>query len=151
MGFFFLCTNKMYLADFNKDSMKFATDIYNQIATEDAPIFCSNLPEFAHIATINFYTKKPAYILKGPEDDMPGLQDRRKMYINEKEFIKIVEEKKIAFLIGKTENLKQRLETMEVNYTILGISNGRAIFLVSPKNDTSYQKKFISKIFQYSL
>ena len=138
MGFFFVCTKEMYRADFDKDSMKFATDIYNKMATRDAPIFCSNLPEFAHIAIINFYTKRIAYVLKDAGDILPRLQDRRKMYIDEDEFIRIVKEKKMAFLIGKTEVLERRLEKMKLRYNILGTSNGRAIFLVLSKNNTSH-------------
>lgn len=136
MCFFFVCTEKMYIADFHKDSMKFAADIYNQIATEDALIFCSNLPEFAHIAIINFYTKKQAYILKSPDVDLPGFQDRRKMYINENEFIRIVKKKKMVFLIGKTKAVKKRLKIMKLRYNLLATSNGRGIFMVLPKNNT---------------
>ncbi len=132
MCFFFFCTEKMYVADFEKDSMKFAADIYNQMAT-DAPIFCTDLPEFAHIATINFYTGKQAYILKMPEDELPAYKDRRRMYIEAGDFLRILKDKKTAFVIGNTKHVDEYLSKLGLRHQLLGTSHNRGIFLVSVK------------------
>ncbi len=138
MCIFFVCTKKMYLADFKKDSMKFAVDIYNQMGLYDAPIFCADLPEFAHVAIINFYLNKPVYILTKRGEDLPGFKDREKMYIDERNFLKIVKRKKKVFLIGKTNELKKRLNNINLKYILLGSSDGRSIFLVLPKHSSFY-------------
>ena len=133
MCFFFFCTEQMYIADFKKDSMKFAADVYNQMSTEDAPIFCADLPEFAHIATINFYTRKQAYILKMPDDEVPAYEDRKKMYVEAKEFLRILKDKKVAFVIGNTKHVDEYLTALGVKHQLLCSSSDRGIFLVSAK------------------
>ncbi len=128
--FFFLCTLKMYLADFYKDSMKFAADVYQKMSI-NAPIFCANLPEFSHIGTINFYTKRPAYVLKMPGDKLPSYKERRKMYVDKEKFLNIIEKKGLVFVIGKINNIKGYLHKIGVQFHILSTSDDRAIFLVS--------------------
>ena len=131
MCFFFLCTEQMYIADFKKDSMKFAADIYNKMAIENAPIFCADLPEFAHVATINFYTGKQVYVLKMPGDEVPAYEDRRRMYVEAEQFLRILKDKKVAFVIGNTKHMINFLAKLRLRYQLLSTSEDRGIFLVS--------------------
>ncbi len=128
MLLFFLCTERMYIADFDNDSMKFATDVLKKVK-KDYPIFCSNLPEFSHVAIVNFYTGKKVYILRGKEN-LPGYEERRRLYIDDKDFLRILEEKGKAFIIGDTEDVKERLRRLGLRYKILCSSSNRSLFLV---------------------
>ena len=110
--------------------MKFAADVYQKMSI-NAPIFCANLPEFSHVGTINFYTKRPAYVLKMPGDKLPSYKERRKMYVDKEKFLNIIEKKGLVFVIGKINNIKGYLHKIGVQFHILSTSDDRAIFLVS--------------------
>jgi len=132
MIFFFYFTEKMFVAAYPDDSMKFAADKYNQVAKEGDILFSDELPEFAHIAILPYYTGKRAYLLRDQKNSKLYflLKDRMELCFNEDQFKqKVVEQGKI-YLVGKTKKTIRRLGKLGLGYRILARSDGKALFVV---------------------
>ncbi len=132
MVFFFYFTEKMFVAAFPADSMKFAADKYNEVAQEKDLLFSDELPEFAHIAILPFYTGKRTYLLRDPKNSkLYFLQkDRMELCFDEDQFRKKVVERGKVYLVGKIKKTIKRLDKLGLAYRILARSDGKALFIV---------------------
>ncbi|RLB08773.1 MAG: hypothetical protein DRG59_04170 [Deltaproteobacteria bacterium] len=132
MIFFFYFTEKMFVAAYPDDSMKFAADKYNQVAKEGDILFSDELPEFAHIAILPYYTGKRAYLLRDQKNSKLYflLKDRMELCFNEDQFKQNVIEQGKIYLVGKTKKTIRRLDKLGLGYRILARSDGKALFVV---------------------
>ncbi len=132
MAFLFVCTQRMFVAAYPEDSMKFAADTYNRVAEGRYVLFTDEPPEFAHVAILPFYTGKVAYLLR----DRKGsklyfyMKDRMRLCYDEDEFRKKVIEEKKVFLVGKIRKTVERLKRLGLGYRILAKSDAKAFFEV---------------------
>lgn len=133
MIIFFFFTKEMYIADFSKDSIKFAADIYNMRSTDNSLLFSEELPEFAHIAILAFYTKRPAYFLRNTKNSRLYFiqKDRMKMCFDEKDFLAVVKKGTKIYFVGNTERTKKRFSRMGVKFRIIAENGQRAVFEIN--------------------
>ncbi len=132
MVVFFHFTERMFVAAFPADSMKFAADKYNEVANEKDILFTDEPPEFAHVAILPFYTGKSAYLLRDRSNSKLYfmLKDRMDLCYDEDKFKEKVAEKGKVYLVGKTAKTIVRLKRLGLKYQILKKSDGRALFVV---------------------
>ncbi len=131
--FFFI--KEMYIADYNKDSIKFAADIYNRYSNNkiDDLILSEELPEFAHIAILPFYTGRPAYLLRNQKDSRLNFmqKERMKMCLDEKDFLSLVHKGIKIYFVGNIKKTEKRFKHMGIKYTIIGKNDDRALFKIN--------------------
>ncbi len=132
MVFLFYFTHNMFVAAYPSDSMKFAADKYNEVSGGKHMFFSDELPEFAHVAILPFYTGKPAYLLRDNRGSKLYflLKDRMRLCFDEDQFKKKVFEQKKVFLVGKTKKTIERLRRLGLSYKVLARSDGKAFFEV---------------------
>ncbi len=132
---FFFFTKEMYVADFSKDSIKFAADIYNIRSTNkaDSLLFSEELPEFAHIAILSFYTNRPTYFLRDPKNSRLYFiqKDRMKMCFDEEEFLTLVKKGTKIYFVGNTKKTKRRFSRMGIRFKIIAENGPRAVFEIN--------------------
>jgi myo-inositol-1-phosphate synthase len=66
-----------------------------------------------------------------PGDEVPAHEDRKRMYVEAEEFLRILKDKKVAFVIGNTKHMINFLAKLRLKYQLLSTSEDRGIFLVS--------------------
>ena len=135
MIIFFFFTKEMYVAAYNNDSIKFAADAYNKYSSNktNSLLFSEELPEFAHIAILNFYTKKPAYFLRNNKNSKLHFiqKDRMKMCFDEDDFFKLVKKGIKIYFIGHIKRTKERFNRMGIKYNIIAKNGNKAIFEIN--------------------
>jgi hypothetical protein len=119
----------MYVAVFPKDSMKFAADSYNREAEPWTLLVTDERPEFEHSAVLNYYTRKPVFLLRNNSNSVLHFiqEDRQAMCLDEDDLVRLSREK-VVYLVGETEETVARLARLELSYWVLADSGDRSLF-----------------------
>jgi len=129
--FFYSVPKAGFDASFPNESMKFAADTFNKVAEQDAILISDEGPEFSHVSTLNFYTGRPAFLLKNNEGSLLLhliQKDMQAMCIDETDLLRFCREGHAIYLAGQTEKTRERLSRLKLRYRILSSAGNRSLF-----------------------
>jgi len=130
MLIFFHSVRAMFVASFPNESMKFAADTFNEAAEREAILVSDERPEFEHVATLNFYTGRPVFLLRDNNGSILHFiqKDRQAMCFDETDLVRLCQEGHVVYLVGQTEKTQKRLSQLKLRSKILSSGGNRSLF-----------------------
>ncbi len=128
--FFYSVPKAGFVASFPNESLKFAADTFNKVAEQGATLISEEGGEFSHVSTLNFYTGQPAFLLRKNEGSLLSFiqKDMEAMCLDETDLLKFCRERHAVYLVGRTENIQERLSRLKLRYKILSSGGNRSLF-----------------------
>lgn len=128
--FFYSVPKAGFVASFPNESMKFAADTFNKAAEQEAILVSDERPEFEHVATLNFYTGRPVFLLRDNDGSILHFiqKDRQAMCFDETDLVRLCQEGHAVYLVGQTEKTQKRLSRLKLRHEILSSGGHRSLF-----------------------
>jgi len=124
----------MSVAAFPSQSMQFAAETFNRVATPGAMLISDERPEFEHVAVLNFYAAQPVMLLRKPEGSILYFltQDRQAVCVDDADVGRLHRQGRPMYLVGATAETKNRLSRLHVPFTVLSSAGSRSLFRLEP-------------------